>query len=100
MCLPPLSMNLNPIDIFPIIILLIYLGLASHRSHFLMVLIFLEATIFIIILSLSILLNSLFLILTLLTFAACEAALGLCCLVKLTSNFGSDIINSISITKC
>nr|ABF21351.1 NADH dehydrogenase subunit 4L [Scoloplos cf. armiger CB-2006] len=93
-------MTMTPSDLFPLMIFMLYMSLSLHRFHFLMILLFLEAAVFILILSLSLTINNLSIILTLLTFAACEAALGLSCLVKLTHAFGSDQISALSINKC
>jgi NADH:ubiquinone oxidoreductase subunit K len=93
-------MNLLPSDFLPILALIVYFSLANHRQHFLMILLFLEAGILTLALALFTLTKSLFIIPTLLTFAACEAALGLSCLVKLTHAFGSDSIKALSTNKC
>nr|YP_009747389.1 NADH dehydrogenase subunit 4L [Aphrodita australis]QII43120.1 NADH dehydrogenase subunit 4L [Aphrodita australis] len=41
-----------------------------------------------------------FMMMILLTFGACEASLGLACLISMTRSYGNDLINSLSINKC
>nr|AVW86172.1 NADH dehydrogenase subunit 4L [Laetmonice producta] len=95
-------MNLS---LLPIMSMLTIYCFTSQRNHMLMALLSLEAIILTFIMSSISLISSLnnnepFLILILLTFAACEASLGLACLVLMTRSFGNDMINSLSINKC
>nr|YP_537085.1 NADH dehydrogenase subunit 4L [Orbinia latreillii]AAX50147.1 NADH dehydrogenase subunit 4L [Orbinia latreillii] len=92
-------MNLLPSDFLPILAITIYFSLSTQRHHFLMILLFLEAAILTLTLSLFMSMNHYFSFYPS-TFAACEAALGLACLVKLTHAFGSDLIQALSMNKC
>nr|YP_009871087.1 NADH dehydrogenase subunit 4L [Siphonosoma cumanense]QKS32599.1 NADH dehydrogenase subunit 4L [Siphonosoma cumanense] len=90
------SMNLFTI-LFPISSTL---SLLAHRRQFLMALLFLEA----LALSLATLASfstysNLFMILIILTFAACEASLGLALLVVMTRSFGSDLLLNLTNNK-
>nr|ALQ78836.1 NADH dehydrogenase subunit 4L [Glycera tesselata] len=76
--------------------------MATQRRHILMALLALESvmltiTITFIILQSS---NELFISFVLLTMAACEASLGLACLVIITRSFGNDLFKSVSMNKC
>nr|ACR22936.1 NADH dehydrogenase subunit 4L [Questa ersei] len=93
-------MNLTPTDFIPILATIVLINLSAHRRHLLMILLFLESTTLTLALILFMLSKSMFMILVLLTFAACEAAMGLSCVVKMTNSFGSDLIKSLSTPRC
>nr|AVW86211.1 NADH dehydrogenase subunit 4L [Pisione sp. YZ-2018] len=80
-------------------------SMISQRSHILMALLSLEAMILGItysVLMFSATLNSseMFISLIILTFGACEASLGLACLVSMARTFGNDKIASSSLSWC
>nr|ALQ78784.1 NADH dehydrogenase subunit 4L [Glycera dibranchiata] len=73
-----------------------------QRRHLLSALLALEAvmltiTLIIVIFSST---NELFMSFVLLTVAACEASLGLACLVIITRSFGNDLFKTFSSNKC
>nr|YP_010924983.1 NADH dehydrogenase subunit 4L [Harmothoe imbricata]AVW86134.1 NADH dehydrogenase subunit 4L [Halosydna sp. YZ-2018]WKB17961.1 NADH dehydrogenase subunit 4L [Harmothoe imbricata] len=98
-------MTLIPTSLIPICTLLALITMISQRNHLLMTLLALEAMILNLMI-LAILHSSassmpeLFLAMIILTFGACEAALGLACLVKMTRSFGNDLISSSSLNSC
>ena len=99
------AMLFIPLPLIVICALFTILTMVSQRKHILITLLALEAIILnlIIIALLRRSLNSfysLFLTIILLTFGACEAALGLACLVKITRTFGNDQINSSHLSSC
>nr|ALS46302.1 NADH dehydrogenase subunit 4L [Glycinde armigera] len=73
-----------------------------QRHHLLMSLLAFEGVILtLVLLSItSLSSNELFITFVLLTFAACEASLGLACLISMTRSYGNDHFNSLSINKC
>lgn len=81
-----------------------YVGIFLERGHLLMVLIFLEATM----LGLFSLLlfnyfwsfSNLYLCLVLISFGACEAAVGLALLVSLIRSHGNDFVSTLSVYEC
>nr|YP_010191946.1 NADH dehydrogenase subunit 4L [Diopatra cuprea]QZM06615.1 NADH dehydrogenase subunit 4L [Diopatra cuprea] len=79
--------------------------MSIQRNHLLMALLALET----LMLSLTLLIplsmfknssNDISTILIILTFAACEASVGLACLVKLVRSKGNDLIKLLNSTKC
>nr|AVW86224.1 NADH dehydrogenase subunit 4L [Euthalenessa festiva] len=92
-------------SLIPLAPLVAILTMIIQRSHILMSLLALEAMILSLALA-SILLSSsvnpmeMFLALILLTFGACEASLGLACIVALARATGNDQISSSSLSKC
>jgi len=87
------------LPIFPIITFL------TQHKHLLIILLSLEGIILTLTLSIRIRINSItqiniFITLFLLALGACEAALGLAILVTISRNYGSDILNLLSINKC
>jgi len=88
--------------VFLLIILSALLAVFLQRNHFLITLLYFE----LIILSLTILViiswspSIIFFLIIILTLGACEARLGLALLVAITRNYGSDLLNVISINKC
>lgn len=94
-----------PLSFLSLCALFCILSIISQRTHILITLLSLEAIILnLIILSLFIYSSfsyiSLFLVIILLTFGACEAALGLACLVKITRTYGNDLISSSHLNSC
>jgi len=88
----------------PIAVLIALITLSLQRHHLLIALLALEA----IILSLTLIVTSyiiiesqseLILALVILTFGACEASLGLACIVALSRALGNDLCKIIAITK-
>nr|AVW86198.1 NADH dehydrogenase subunit 4L [Iphione sp. YZ-2018] len=76
-----------------------------QRTHVLMALLALEAMILNLMIICLISLcplnpNELFICMIILTFGACEAGLGLSCLVKMTRSFGNDMLQTISSPSC
>ena len=97
-------MSHSLIFLTPFSVLLALITLSIQRNHLLIALLVLEAiilTLTLIIASFTIILNASELILTLviLTFGACEARLGLACLVAISRVHGNDICKIIAITK-
>nr|YP_009136892.1 NADH dehydrogenase subunit 4L [Goniada japonica]AKE32089.1 NADH dehydrogenase subunit 4L [Goniada japonica] len=90
------------ISFIPIMTMSSIILLIIQRQHLLMSLLALEG----IILTLTLMIimisspNELFLSFVLLTMAACEASLGLACLVAMTRSYGNDHFMSLSINKC
>nr|ALS46289.1 NADH dehydrogenase subunit 4L [Glycera fallax] len=78
------------------------LTMAAQRRHLLMALLALESVMLtltlIVIMTFSS--NELFMSFILLTVAACEASLGLACLVIMTRSYGNDLFKSLSLSKC
>nr|AVW86147.1 NADH dehydrogenase subunit 4L [Lepidonotus sp. YZ-2018] len=98
-------MSLLPSSFIPMCTLLTLFTMVSQRNHLLMTLLALEAMIlnlmiFAMLFSSSSSMPELFLAMIILTFGACEAALGLACLVKMTRSFGNDLISSSSLNQC
>nr|ALQ78797.1 NADH dehydrogenase subunit 4L [Glycera capitata] len=74
----------------------------TQRRHLLMALLALESvmlTLALVIIMFSST-NELFMSFILLTIAACEASLGLACLVITTRSYGNDYLKSLSLNKC
>nr|ALQ78875.1 NADH dehydrogenase subunit 4L [Glycera tridactyla] len=74
----------------------------TQRRHLLMALLALEAvmltiTLIIVLFSST---NELFMTFVVLTLAACEASLGLACLVIITRSLGNDLFKTLSSNKC
>nr|YP_010373153.1 NADH dehydrogenase subunit 4L [Hyperhalosydna striata]QTZ18397.1 NADH dehydrogenase subunit 4L [Hyperhalosydna striata] len=98
-------MLLIPSSLIPITTLASLITMVSQRNHLLMTLLALEAmilnlTLLAVLSSSSTTSTELFIAMILLTFGACEAALGLACLVKMTRSFGNDLISSSSLNSC
>nr|ALS46251.1 NADH dehydrogenase subunit 4L [Glycera unicornis] len=74
----------------------------TQRRHLLMTLLALEGVMLTLTLIIIIMFspNELFLSFILLTLAACEASLGLACLVIITRSYGNDHLKSLSPNKC
>nr|YP_009250800.1 NADH dehydrogenase subunit 4L [Namalycastis abiuma]AMY15511.1 NADH dehydrogenase subunit 4L [Namalycastis abiuma] len=73
-----------------------------QRHHLLMALLAMEAMILTLVL---LMLSShdaqwTFMIMIMLTFGACEAGLGLACMVSMARSYGNDHLTSLSINKC
>uniref|UniRef100_UPI0030E36237 NADH dehydrogenase subunit 4L n=1 Tax=Micronephthys minuta TaxID=1037237 RepID=UPI0030E36237 len=88
----------------PFSVLLALLTLSMQRNHLLMALLTLEAMILMLTLmmaSFTMLLSPSELVITLimLTFGACEASLGLACLVALSRMHGNDMCSMMAMTK-
>nr|AVW86185.1 NADH dehydrogenase subunit 4L [Eulepethus nanhaiensis] len=95
-----ISSSLIPFSTFATIITLVI-----QRNHLLMALLSLEAmilTLTLLSISSTSFINQaeLFFSMILLTFGACEASLGLACLVAMARSYGNDQINSLNINKC
>jgi len=90
--------------ILPIISIVPIRIIFFNKSHLLISLLLFERLILIVIINLIIFISfnssQLFLILILLTLGACEARLGLSCLVVIIRSYGNDIIINSSIVKC
>nr|WRW51318.1 NADH dehydrogenase subunit 4L [Micropodarke fujianensis] len=72
-----------------------------QRQHLLMALLALEGVILTLTaISTMLFSQEIFFVLILLSFGACEASLGLACLVSMTRSYGNDLFNSITSTKC
>lgn len=94
-------MRLSITYLIPLITFRALSTLVIQRRHLLIALLALEG----VILTLTILIiiqspQELFFALVILTFGACEARLGLACLVAITRSYGNDLFNSIIISKC
>nr|QWT70104.1 NADH dehydrogenase subunit 4L [Arctonoe vittata] len=94
-----------PLSFLSMCALFSMITMVSQRKHILMALLSLEAMILnLMMLTLFVCCSysifSLFLTMILLTFGACEAALGLSCLVKMTRTFGNDQISSSNLNSC
>nr|ACB28512.1 NADH dehydrogenase subunit 4L [Nephtys sp. 'San Juan Island' YV-2008] len=88
----------------PVAVFMALLTLSIQRQHLLMGLLALEAMILTLTLMLTafIMLDSpseLILALVVLTFGACEASLGLACLVSLSRALGNDLCKNMTMTK-
>nr|QVX31166.1 NADH dehydrogenase subunit 4L [Drieschia cf. elegans BG-2021] len=98
-------MSFIPNSLIPLCVVMTLTTMVIQRTHILMTLLALEAMILNLML-LALTVNSsssfsdLFLAMIILTFGACEAALGLACLVKMTRSFGNDSISSSSLSSC
>nr|AVW86094.1 NADH dehydrogenase subunit 4L [Levensteiniella iris] len=94
-----------PTTLLPLCVMATLITLLTQRSHLLMALLTLEAMILNLMLLLLMSSNltsvlNLFLAMIMLTFGACEATLGLACLVKMTRKFGNDLISSTNLQAC
>nr|YP_010944244.1 NADH dehydrogenase subunit 4L [Nectoneanthes uchiwa]YP_010944257.1 NADH dehydrogenase subunit 4L [Nectoneanthes multignatha]WLW41610.1 NADH dehydrogenase subunit 4L [Nectoneanthes uchiwa]WLW41623.1 NADH dehydrogenase subunit 4L [Nectoneanthes multignatha] len=90
------------IMISPMFVLMSLTCVIMQRNHLLMALLALEAMILGLIIMIIIMTNSswLMFIITILTFGACEASLGLACMTAMSRSYGNDHINSLNINKC
>ncbi len=100
-----MNLTLIPSAFLPFCVIAALISIVSQRSHLLITLLALEAIILNLILLIIIASNlashiNLFLAIIILTFGACEATLGLACLVKIARTFGNDQIASLSINSC
>nr|QVX31179.1 NADH dehydrogenase subunit 4L [Gesiella jameensis] len=91
-----------PLSLLPFCVFITIMTFMIQQKHLLMMLLLLEMMILnlIILSTLSFMMNSnmdLFMILIMLTFGACEAGIGLACMVKMSRMFGNDNINSSSL---
>nr|YP_006576090.1 NADH dehydrogenase subunit 4L [Kulikovia alborostrata]AEM23547.1 NADH dehydrogenase subunit 4L [Kulikovia alborostrata] len=81
-----------------------YVGLLMERGHLLMVLLLFEVSMlglfFYIFSSVYSSFSSFYLCLVLISFAACEAAVGLALLVCFIRSHGNDFVSSLSIYEC
>uniref|UniRef100_UPI0030DF1C81 NADH dehydrogenase subunit 4L n=1 Tax=Synelmis amoureuxi TaxID=3053537 RepID=UPI0030DF1C81 len=89
----------------PLMVLASIVTMVIQRQSILMALLALEAMILSLALmtTLTVMAHSptkIFLCLILLTLGACEAALGLACLVSMMRSYGSDQIKTLSLNKC
>nr|QHT64997.1 NADH dehydrogenase subunit 4L [Microphthalmus listensis] len=87
---------------YPLMVVFSIFALIKQRQHLLMSLLALEGVILSLILLVMVFSGSLlmFLVVILLTWGACEASLGLGCLVSMIRSMGSDHMNMLSINKC
>nr|ALQ78823.1 NADH dehydrogenase subunit 4L [Hemipodia simplex] len=78
------------------------LTMITQRRHLLMALLALESVMLTLTLTIVLFasMNELFMSFVLLTLAACEASLGLACLVIITRTYGNDYFKSLSMNKC
>nr|AZL92896.1 NADH dehydrogenase subunit 4L [Parborlasia corrugatus] len=81
-----------------------YVGLFLERGHLLMILLLLEGAMLglfcLLLFSLGPGLSNFYLCLVLVSFGACEAAIGLSLLVSLIRTHGNDFISSLTIYEC
>jgi NADH-ubiquinone oxidoreductase chain 4L len=81
-----------------------YVGLFLERGHFLMVLLFLEGVVLglftFLLFGLGFSISNLYLCLVLISFSACEAAVGLSLLVSLIRTHGNDFVSSLTVYEC
>nr|QHT65000.1 NADH dehydrogenase subunit 4L [Oxydromus sp. PA-2020] len=85
----------------PIAAVMTIVSVVSQRTHFLMALLSLEASILtLMLMTASLYPYETFSLFILLTFGASEAALGLACMVILTRSTGSDMFKLIHTTQC
>nr|QVX31192.1 NADH dehydrogenase subunit 4L [Pelagomacellicephala iliffei] len=94
-----------PSSLIPLCIITSLTTMVLQRTHLLMTLLALETMILNLLALIMFNLNTsssnnLLSIMVLLTFGACEAALGLACLVNMTRNFGNEQIASPSLYMC
>uniref|UniRef100_UPI0030E0A801 NADH dehydrogenase subunit 4L n=1 Tax=Pilargis wolfi TaxID=3023926 RepID=UPI0030E0A801 len=91
--------------LLPLTTLFSMLTLVIQRKRLLMALLSLEAVILTLTLLTTMALSllsptNMFLCLVMLSFGACEASLGLACLVAMMRSYGSDQIKSLTLNKC
>ena len=98
----PLVMPFLFTKIFPILVLTAIITAILQRKHLLIVLLAFEGIILGIITTYIYRLPSIrsFLCIVFLTIGACEARLGLACLVNISRSYGNDHLSSITIRKC
>nr|QHT64999.1 NADH dehydrogenase subunit 4L [Oxydromus pugettensis] len=85
----------------PVATMMTLITVVLQRVHFLMALLALEASILtLMLLTAALYPAELFSLFIILTFGACEASLGLACLVTLTRTAGSDMFNLLHMTQC
>lgn len=81
-----------------------YVGLLVERGHLLMVLLFFEVRIlglfFYVFCNVFIVFSSFYVCLVLISFGACEAAVGLALLVCFIRRHGNDFVSSLTIYEC
>lgn len=81
-----------------------YVGLFLERGHLLMILLLLEAVMLglfsFLLFGLGAGLSNLYLCLVLVSFGACEAAVGLSLLVSLIRTHGNDFVSTLSVYEC
>ncbi len=77
-----------------------FITIVIQRQHLLITLLALEGVILTLSFIVRLFYRELFFILILLTFGACEASLGLACLVSITRRYGNDLFNSLISAKC
>nr|YP_010146834.1 NADH dehydrogenase subunit 4L [Yininemertes pratensis]QQP01063.1 NADH dehydrogenase subunit 4L [Yininemertes pratensis] len=98
------SMELSFGFVSVMLILSAYVGLFLERGHLLMVLLLLEAVmlgLFLFLLfGLGESVSNLYLCLVLISFGACEAAVGLSLLVSLVRTHGNDFVSTLTIYEC
>uniref|UniRef100_UPI0030E235A6 NADH dehydrogenase subunit 4L n=1 Tax=Pilargis verrucosa TaxID=1818081 RepID=UPI0030E235A6 len=91
--------------LIPLTTLFTLLSLVVQRNRLLMALLSLEAMMLTLVLLTTTTLSlftptSMFLCLILLSFSACEASLGLACLVAMMRSYGTDQIKALTLNKC
>ena len=88
--------------ITPSLVFITLLCVILQRQHLLIALLALEAIILSLILIVIILINTSWLIfvITILTFGACEARLGLACITAIRRSYGNDHLNTLILNKC
>nr|YP_002995761.1 NADH dehydrogenase subunit 4L [Lineus viridis]ACO40320.1 NADH dehydrogenase subunit 4L [Lineus viridis] len=98
-----LEINLGFVSIM--LVLSCYVGLFLERGHLLMILLLLEGVMlglfsFLLFGVGSFILSNFYLVLVLISFGACEAAVGLSLLVSLVRTHGNDFVSSLTIYEC
>lgn len=94
-------MILSSISLLPLATLAAIITLVLQRRHILIALLALEGIILtLIIIIILIYPGEIYSALIVLTFGACEARLGLACLVAITRTYGTDLFSSLSVHQC
>lgn len=86
----------------PFLVIITLITVILQRQHLLIVLLSLEIIILRLVLMIITLLNVtwILLVITTLTFGACEARLGLACITAIRRSYGNDHLSSLSTNKC
>lgn len=88
-------------SIIPLTVIITLITICIQRRHILIALLTLEAIILIlIIITIIRYYSELYTTIIILSIGACEASLGLGCLVAITRTYGNDLIKSTNINKC
>nr|UAJ48162.1 NADH dehydrogenase subunit 4L [Metaphire posthuma] len=98
-------MNNTALTIMCLLPILAMINLLFNQAHFLMTLLSLEAITLSLVLFVPLILMACSapntaMAVTLLTFGACEASLGLSLMVSMSRSYGSDMLKTLTLTKC